>query len=120
LQRKNDTQQKEGGEEMLPHYTPKPHLKWKKQEFKRIYIMFKFEPKQKVVYLSSINLSTCPLTPISLLSPSLPLMVMALHSLIGLLIMVPSTHHHKFLHIMLFLMMFGVVEPNQEITQNLL
>jgi hypothetical protein len=27
LQRKNDTQQEEGGEEMLPHYTPKPHSK---------------------------------------------------------------------------------------------
>jgi len=63
LQRKNDTQQEEGGEEMLPHYTPKPHSKWKKQEFKRIYIMSKFEPKLKVVYLSSINSSTYPLTP---------------------------------------------------------
>jgi hypothetical protein len=27
LQRKNDTQEKEGGEEMLPHFPPKPHLK---------------------------------------------------------------------------------------------
>ncbi len=27
LLRKNDTQHKEGGEEMLPHFPPKPHLK---------------------------------------------------------------------------------------------
>jgi hypothetical protein len=60
LVKKHHSWQKQGGEEMLPHFHPKPHLK--KFKNKKNYTMFQYKSILKIIYLSSFNIFTHPLT----------------------------------------------------------
>jgi len=70
LAHKNDTQPNKGGEEILLHFLPKPHLE--QQKFKT-YLMFQYELVVKNFTCLVLMLPTCStsITPLLLWIPSL-------------------------------------------------